>query len=69
MQRNLRTMPNQAAAEMSENTRSWENSKELEIARCQGKPCNRKSVYIMTADDRVTVNHKYYHKGCEPTLS
>lgn len=68
MQRNLRTMSNKAAVEMSEETPNWENSEKLEIARCQGKPCKRESVYIMSADDRVTVKHGYYHKGCEPTL-
>jgi hypothetical protein len=67
MERNLRTTANKVEAKMDEKTRSRENVEELEIVRCQGKPCNRDNLYIMSADDKVTVMGKAYHNGCEPT--
>jgi hypothetical protein len=62
MERNTRTMPSKVEAK----TRNWENLKELEIVRCQAKRCKRDNLYIMRADDEVTVKGKSYHKGCEP---
>jgi hypothetical protein len=67
MEKNPRTTANRVGAKMAAKTTDWENSEELEIVRCQGKPCKRDNLYVVDADDRVTVNREYYHKGCEPT--
>ena len=60
-------MPNKVEAKMGEKTTNWETF-EPDSVLCMGNPCKRANVYIMSADEMVTIVGMDYHKGCEPPL-